>query len=555
MAEFDFPALMQFMKHADDEQLTLSEYLDTSGFPDSYNGLKVKVGFGKGNKAKVPWVAFIGFGQKVTDGIYPVLLYYREQKILVLAYGLSSWNAASTEWKFSQTPPTIKQYFKDNKLAIPKNYKDSYVFKPYKVDPTADDYSLNSTVVFADLVNICSQFVDQLEGKPTPDNGDGIDEPQLNPEPVPELLKTFNSPIIKNFLLDSKAANYRVSEPLARRFIAALATKPFVILTGLSGSGKTKLAQVFARWISAAEEQYSLVPVGADWTNREPLLGYPNALDPAEYVFPESGVLKLIMEAAENPGVPYFLILDEMNMSHVERYFADFLSAMESDEPIPLHSRDITNLPKSIILPSNLFIIGTVNVDETTYMFSPKVLDRANVIEFRVSKEDMEDYLIESTHQKIDMNVGQGQAYSKAFMALRENNGSESSIREQLMLFFTELKKIGAEFGYRSAAEINRFYALMKKLDPLVTENEIMDCAILQKLLPKVHGSRGKLEKVLIKLIELSVENKDIIDALTKIKVEYTDSKVGAIYPQSLEKILRMYWGMLDNGFTSFTEA
>jgi 5-methylcytosine-specific restriction enzyme B len=86
------------------------------------------------------------------------------------------------------------------------------------------------------------------------------------------------------------------------------------------------------QWISKDEKQYCIVPVGADWTNREPLLGYPNALNPEEYVKPDNGVLDLIMNAKDNPNLPYFLILDEMNLSHVERYFADFLSVMESKE-------------------------------------------------------------------------------------------------------------------------------------------------------------------------------------------------------------------------------
>ncbi len=143
--------------------------------------------------------------------------------------------------------------------------------------------------------------------------------------------------------------------------------------------------------------------VGSDWTNREPLLGFPNALDEGKYVKPDSGVLDLILKAVKDPDRPYFLILDEMNMSHVERYFADFLSAMEStDRSISLRPDTVgtawenCDVPAKITLPENLFIIGTVNIDETTYMFSPKVLDRANVIEFRVSDDEMESYFSRS---------------------------------------------------------------------------------------------------------------------------------------------------------------
>src|SRR6185295_11626477 len=105
--------------------------------------------------------------------------------------------------------------------------------------------------------------------------------------------------------------------------------------------------------------------------------------------------LELLLRAARDPEKPYLLILDEMNLAHVERYFADVLSGMESDEAIlpDLRDEDGTWRPTKrgmrLPFPENVFIVGTVNVDETTYLFSPKVLDRANTIEFRVRSEDL----------------------------------------------------------------------------------------------------------------------------------------------------------------------
>jgi 5-methylcytosine-specific restriction protein B len=194
--------------------------------------------------------------------------------------------------------------------------------------------------------------------------------------PIPFIIDVFS-----NYL---NMAKLNISHLLSIRFTSSLMTKPFILLTGLSGSGKTKLAQAFSTWISKSSDQYCLIPVGADWTNREPLLGYLNALEKDSYIKPDNGVLDLLLDAEKNPNIPFFLILDEMNLSHVERYFADFLSAMESGLPIPLHSNngimiasDGTIIPPEISFNGNLFIIGTVNIDETTYMFSPKVLDRA----------------------------------------------------------------------------------------------------------------------------------------------------------------------------------
>ena len=208
------------------------------------------------------------------------------------------------------------------------------------------------------------------------------------------VFEDFNS---KYFKQNLNNAGLLFQDILITRFISSLITKPFVILSGLSGSGKTKLAQAFVQWICQDDSQYCIVPVGADWTNREPLLGYPNALKPEEYVKPDSGVLDLIIQAnqSQNLDLPHFLILDEMNLSHVERYFADFLSVMESKEEIPLYAEGTVQnrVPARLKVPSNLFIIGTVNIDETTNMFSPKVLDRANTIEFRVTKDEMKNFL------------------------------------------------------------------------------------------------------------------------------------------------------------------
>jgi 5-methylcytosine-specific restriction protein B len=356
-----------------------------------------------------------------------------------------------------------------------------------------------------------------------------------------------------------------LNEKLINRFISSLLTKPFVILTGLSGSGKTKLAQAFAMWMSGSKEQYAIVPVGADWTNREPLLGYPNSLKAEHYVKPDSGVLDILLSAnrnfIENDGdlslcKPFFLILDEMNLSHVERYFADFLSAMESGDEIKLYSgtERYDNLdekgapilgedpiPNAIVLPKNLFIIGTVNIDETTYMFSPKVLDRANTIEFRISKDEMAKFL--DKHEPLDMEqlledvsnqIGKGASQTSTFMTLatRKNLKIERNLHLDVFVsFFKELQFAGAEFGYRTANEMSVLVGYLTYFG--LSENDAYDIAIMQKMLPKLHGSRSKLGRILPALIELC-ENK---------------------YPISFEKLTRMKKSAEENGFASYAEA
>lgn len=363
---------------------------------------------------------------------------------------------------------------------------------------------------------------------------------------LPELIKSISK------------AGLNYNSRLITRFTSSLLTKPFVILTGLTGSGKTKIAQSFAEWLCQDESQYLIVPVGADWTNREPLLGYPNGLDPEKYVLPDSGVLEFIIRATENEDLPYFLILDEMNLSHVERYFADFLSIMESGEEIHLHSDKESTAPNGTIIPNeigwpeNLFIIGTVNIDETTYMFSPKVLDRANVIEFRLKKEDLETYFNQNSVSSQSIK-GEGAAMAVSFLELSKDKtlSKDDETQNELIRFFEQLSGVGAEFGYRSAKEILILTGKLKQIDPNISTADCIDIAVMQKLLPKLHGSRSKLIKVLDELIKLCVS--EDLDTSKLSDETYTPSVIK--YSLSYEKLRRMRKNAVENGFASYAEA
>ncbi|MDB9963720.1 hypothetical protein OAD50_01415 [Vicingaceae bacterium] len=366
---------------------------------------------------------------------------------------------------------------------------------------------------------------------------------------------------ISSFQNDCKSAGLVYTDTLITRFVSSLLTKPFVILTGLSGSGKTKLAQAYVQWLCQEESQYRIIPVGADWTNREPLLGYPNALKPEEYVKPDSGVIDLIIQANSNPELPHFLILDEMNLSHVERYFADFLSVMESNEEIPLYAEGTVDngVPSKIKVPTNLFIIGTVNIDETTNMFSPKVLDRANTIEFRIDTNEMEGFLDTVKGLNMKALLGKGANMARNFIGLSSNKSFTTKDRDEinktLLNFFGELQKTGAEFGYRSATEILRLINQLDALNNKITTSEKIDIAIMQKLLPKLHGSRRKLSPILETLGSFCLtEDLNVVkDVFDKDDFDYSTDNV--LYPLSLEKIARMYKGAIDNGFASYAEA
>lgn len=396
------------------------------------------------------------------------------------------------------------------------------------------------------------------------------------------------SEIVKQFLQDSNASGLRIEEASAQRFFASLLTKRFLIATGLAGSGKTKLAQAVAAWLTLLttdanpeEKGYAVVPVGADWTGNENILGYANGLDETSYI--TKAALDLMLRAKNNPEIPHILILDEMNLSHVERYFADVLSVIESDEKIHLH-RDVDRnangevVPNEIELPKNLFIVGTVNVDETTYMFSPKVLDRANVIEFRMDEKDLAAFLGNPVKPDMAMFAGKGAAYGKIFVEAARSMvppfvpALQSLYESEMLLFFKALRGNGAEYGYRVAHEAARFVHFYKLVgghedDELAWFEVAFDCLIAQKFLPKLHGSRAKLGPLLKKLWFLSVSDAaargvdpfEAAEAASRSTEKAHEPALAvpaeAPYKLSAEKIGRMWRLLNDNGFASFAEA
>jgi 5-methylcytosine-specific restriction enzyme B len=550
----DIPQKQGFLQETTDENMNFSssfsnqliafleqaksDNLKTKHFSTQYKETAVKVGFGQGVTARVPWISFLKEPNTTSNGIYPVYLFYKELNLLILAYGISETNVPNSSWNI-QDPKTISEYFQDNNLGKPDRYGSSYIYKVYNVE------NLPAFEVLDDDLN-------------------RLIEIYLNNTMQIEAEKKESVLFDKLSFIDClENAGLQFNPKLVTRFISSLLTKPFVILSGLSGSGKTKLAQAFAQWICHDDSQYCIVPVGADWTNREPLLGYPNALNQDDYCKPDNGALNVIIQSNKHSDLPYFLILDEMNLSHVERYFADFLSVMESKSQISLFNEGTVNngVPAKLLLPSNLFIIGTVNVDETTYMFSPKVLDRANAIEFRVTKNEIETFFANQKEVNMDRLKAQGATMAQSFLEMAEKRDFEEQdltvIHKILVSFFEQLKKTGAEFGYRSASEIIRLINQLTVIDADLQTDEKLDIAIMQKLLPKLHGSRRKLCPVLITLGRLCVNTSKIEniekDVFTVADFDYETD--GVLFPISLEKITRMYKGAIENGFASYAEA
>ena len=498
-------------------------------------GIWFKTSFGHGNMAQIPWLACFVAGQSAKlEGVYPVLLYQRATQTASVNFGVS----ATAEKSSGTWPQEWPSHLIDG---LPwfgvkkKGYKQSFVVREFSG-------ALQQQV--AEMTDSLLQVIHHFLGL----QHALLNKTRFDLGAFQALENAFSE---AGLLLDPVAI---------RRFSVSLLSKKFCILTGLAGSGKTKIAEAFAMWLCASPEQYRIVAVGADWTSNENLLGYADALQTGVYRPPVNGALELMLRAHADTTKPYFLILDEMNLSHVERYFADFLSAMESSNaPLSLHGvatglqaggvggAGAVTVPSSVALPDNLFIIGTVNVDETTYMFSPKVLDRANVIEFRATAAQMGAFLDDPAGIDLDGLASQGAGFATAFVARAQADADISALvdtqgaavapklKADLLQVFDALVGVGAEFGFRTAKEIARFMVIHKELSGLDWQyKDALDAQVVQKLMPKLHGSARKLDAVLKALDTFATQHALVLTG---------------------EKVKRMQERLVRDGFTSFAEA
>ncbi|SMP80838.1 AAA domain (dynein-related subfamily) [Desulfonatronum zhilinae] len=346
---------------------------------------------------------------------------------------------------------------------------------------------------------------------------------------------------------------FSFSDEIITRYVLSLMTKPFVILTGISGTGKTKIAQLFASYMlqecdaSERNSRVAFVSVRPDWLDNKGLLGFYNILDEKYNVTP---ILKLLLAARDNPDKPHFVILDEMNLAKVEHYFSDFLSIMESRTPdnpqgeaLVLHDRsealthDGLLIPARLHIPTNVYFTGTVNVDESTYMFSPKVLDRANVIEFNEVLLDRQiDIPVSSSPFRFKQEnlldvfpLDENQPFSSSD-DYRQCKEDCPDVVVGLSELLDELKMHNMHFGYRVINEVCRFTRLANSHVSSFNPETVLDIQVVQKILPKFHGTQAKLEEPLNKLLAFAkVPAASASSGTSDYRLPRTDRKLTAM--------------------------
>ncbi len=336
--------------------------------------------------------------------------------------------------------------------------------------------------------------------------------------------------------IEAKGFNYDGS--LIENFYLGLKSKPFVILAGTSGTGKTRLVRLFAEAIKA---EYKLVSVRPDWSDSSDLFGHVDL----NQKFVPGAIIDFVKQAELNPTKPYFLCLDEMNLARVEYYMSDILSAIETrryesgmiiTDPVVSstnYGNDTVSAGKygKVILPGNLYIVGTVNMDETTFPFSKKVLDRANTIEF--------SYVDLLSMPSFSMPIADKITVTNEFLVSKyiTLNDCDAVDREYIGGVCTTLSRINsileianAHIGYRVRDEIV-FYMLNNREADLLDDKVAFDNQIMQKILPRIQGSSESIKTMLGELLKICESEK---------------------YETSAKKINFMIKRYEEDGFTSY---
>lgn len=527
--------------------------------------------YGKGRWTAVPWIAV--FDTRITSsaqkGVYIVYLLNKDTQELFLTFEIAATEVMGTRTNadgnavfvgvVGNNSPELKEKLREKADQIRVALKDTYFCSDGNIHSGAAGYDsgavyykryalneLPSGAVLAEdlkrMLNIYRRYYNWVNtGEISADEPKGEGEDKV-PVSTKEAIKQ-----IKEYIA---AKGFSYKDSLIENFFLSLKSKPFVILAGTSGTGKTRLVKLFAEAIGA---EYKLVSVRPDWSDGSDLFGHYDL----NGKFIDGPVCECFKLAYEKPNKPVFLCLDEMNLARVEYYLSDFLSVIESREKIDggnVITDKIAQYDKGV--PDNLYIVGTVNMDETTFPFSKKVLDRANTIEF--SYVDLMPSFVSFGGETEGLQLPNSFLKTEYLVLNRDCSTEQEYVCEicsELQSINKILEKANAHVGYRVRDEIV-FYMLNNKVEGnLLTHDEAFDNEIMQKILPRIQGSSSSVKDMLCDLFAVCAAdfNQKTGDTESeKMRKILNDASINCHYRKSAEKLELMVRRFEEDGFTSY---
>lgn len=550
---------------------------------------KVQGSIGQGNWANIPWLAIMD--KRITEttqhGEYLVYLFAEDMSsvYLTLAQGVTNplkergkregYQYLESKVREMRELLPLENMQKDEQIhltssGLGRDYQVSTVaYIRYDRGNIPDEEQL-----IADLENMMANYKLYVETVSSPEitsrptfkstyQGDKENEP-LDTFKVPERIEYIKA------YIEQKGFHYPGS--LIENLYLSFKTKPFVILAGVSGTGKTKLVKLFAEALGATSvnKQFSLIPVRPDWSDPSDLLGYKDLSG----AYRPGQLAEVLVEASKpsNRHKPYFICLDEMNLARVEHYFSDLLSIIETQEwhndrivtSALIHKDSLSQEDQPVYgnlsLPDNVYLIGTVNMDETTHPFSKKVLDRANTIEFNyINLAQFPNDEIASSAEGVSQanNSFLRSEYLQLVDAYQDHRILIHRTTEKLVKINGILEEIHSHVGFRIRDAIC-FYMIYNERFQLLSEDDAFDLQLLQKILPRVQGSSSSVKRVLLQLMQGALGKtlpiaeliEDASDLYTKWGASQTVE--AAKHPQTARKIAFMLRRLEEDGFTSY---
>jgi hypothetical protein len=403
---------------------------------------------------------------------------------------------------------------------------------------------------------------------PGPNGEPAVAEPAA---PYAREPDEFDRPSALERLVEVVAAQGFVFAPWeVAAFVTALRTKPFVILAGVTGVGKSRLPRLVAE---ATGGVATLLPVRPDWTDPAEVLGYPDLAGR----FRPGALLRAARAAAADPAREHLAVLDEMNLARPEHYLAEVLSRIEARAPTPagFASPPLLTLPldgpdaawSAVPLPPNLALVGTVNVDESTHAFSRKVLDRAFTLELAAT--DLRRWHVEAEAAPVERwPAAVWQPRALRLGGLSDLTGGERAAVERAVAAVAGadalLAPAGLGVGYRARDEAALFVLHAAatpgafrtregvRVDPL-------DLALFMKLLPRLEGSRPAVRAALLGLLGWAFDGtprRDEADAALVLDAWEEAGRALALeaarFPRTAARLARMAEALLTDGYASF---
>ncbi|MCP1189254.1 DUF3578 domain-containing protein [Priestia flexa] len=409
-----------------------------------------------------------------------------------------------------------------------KSFEDNVaLYVPYHIEDFASDRQLYEDLTL--FIEIHRQFL----------KAHGMSKELLSDKDVITHMKEY---------IKSQGFTYE-DEDLTNIYLS-LKTKPFIILSGMSGTGKTKLAQLLAESLGATFEngRLALIPVRPDWHDGSDLLGYIDLRGD----FRKGAFLGIVQQAIQHPTYTYVAILDEMNLARVEHYLSDVLSVIESRKWQERKIKTAPLLPghrmfRDVYIPPNLLIVGTVNMDETTHSFSQKVLDRTNTVELNTIHLDSFESLTQDSLVTAGIETTQIQSlYIHLKDAYVEHGELINEVTNELMSLNELLRPIDCQVGYRMRDEIC-FYMIYAIKSGVFTFDQAFDFQLLQKIAPRISGGDVYTFDVLKELYYYCT-NTFVDQNIETAVIEAERMR----FPRSAKKVMEMIRRYEAFGYTSF---